>query len=77
MIRDFSIKYIQFYHIPIRNEYQLIVRIGYSVDFTGGSDGKASAHNVEDRGLIPGSGRSPREGNGNPLQYFCLENPMN
>ena len=30
----------------------------------------------EDLGLIPGSGRSPREGNGNPFQYFCLENPM-
>ena len=32
--------------------------------------------NVGDLGLIPGSGRSPREGNGNPLQYSCLENPM-
>ena len=32
--------------------------------------------NVEDRGLIPGSGRSPREGNGSPLQYSCLGNPM-
>ena len=36
----------------------------------------ASACNVGDLGLIPGSGRSPGEGNGNPLQYFCLENPM-
>ena len=44
--------------------------------FPGGSDGKASAYNVEDLGLIPGSGRSPGEGNGNPLQYSCLENPM-
>ena len=42
----------------------------------GGSDGKASAYNVGDPGSIPGSGRSPGEGNGNPLQYFCLENPM-
>ena len=42
----------------------------------GGSDGKASAYNVEDPGSIPGSGRSPGEGNGNPLQYSCLENPM-
>ena len=32
--------------------------------------------NSGDVGLIPGSGRSPREGNGNPLQYYCLENPM-
>ena len=42
----------------------------------GGSDGKASAYNVGDLGLIPGSGRSPGEGNGNPLQCSCLENPM-
>ena len=41
-----------------------------------GSDGKASACNVGDLGSIPGSGRSPGEGNGNPLQYSCLENPM-
>ena len=39
-------------------------------------DGKASAYNVGDPGSIPGSGRSPGEGNGNPLQYSCLENPM-
>ena len=45
-------------------------------NFPGGSDGKASAYNAGDLGLIPGSGRSPREGNGNPLQYSCLENPM-
>ena len=43
---------------------------------SGGSDGKASVYNEEDPGLIPGSGRSPGEGNGNPLQYYCLENPM-
>ena len=45
-------------------------------DFPGGSDGKASAYNAGDSGLIPGLGRSPGEGNGNPLQYSCLENPM-
>ena len=45
-------------------------------DFPGGSDGKASAYNVRDPGSIPGLGRSPGEGNGNPLQYSCLENPM-
>ena len=44
--------------------------------FPGGSDGKASACNAEDPGLIPGLGRSSGEGNGNPLQYSCLENPM-
>ena len=41
-----------------------------------GSDAKASAYNAGDPGLIPGSGRSPGEGNGNPFQYSCLENPM-
>ena len=45
--------------------------------FPGGSDGKASAYSAGDPGSIPGSGRSPREVNGNPLQYSCLENPMN
>ena len=44
--------------------------------FPGVSDGKASACNAGDPGLIPGSGRSPGEGNGNPLQHSCLENPM-
>ena len=44
--------------------------------FSGSSDGKTSAYNVGDLGSIPGSGRSPGEGNGNPLQYSCLENPM-
>ena len=46
------------------------------VNFPGGSDGKASVYNAGDPGSIPGSGRSPGEGNGNPLQYSCLENPM-
>ena len=41
-----------------------------------GSEVKAPACNVGDPGLIPGLGRSPGEGNGNPLQYSCLENPM-
>ena len=43
--------------------------------FSGGSEVKASASNVGDPGLIPGLGRYPGEGNGNPLQYYCLENP--
>ena len=45
-------------------------------DFPGGSEVKVSAWNAGDQGSIPGSGRSPGEGNGNPLQYSCLENPM-
>ena len=48
----------------------------YSLDFPCGSDCKASAYNAGDPGLIPGSGRSSGEGNGNPLQYSCLENPL-
>ena len=46
------------------------------MDFPGGSDGKASAYNVGYLGSVPGLRRSPGEGNGNPLQYSCLENPM-
>ena len=44
--------------------------------FLGGSDSKESACNAGDQGLVPGSGRSPGEGNGNPVQYSCLENSM-
>ena len=44
--------------------------------FPGGSEGKESAYNAGDLGSIPGSGRSPGEGNGNPLQYTCLKNPV-
>ena len=43
--------------------------------FHGGSEVKVTACNAGDLGSIPGSGRSPREGNGNPLQYSCLETP--
>ena len=57
-------------------------RVGHDFTFTftlifpGGSDSKAYAYNEGDLGSIPGLGRSPGEGNGNPLQYSCLENPM-
>ena len=44
--------------------------------FPGGSNSKASVYNAGDPGLIPGLGRSPGEGNGSPLQDYCLENPM-
>ena len=50
----------------------LLLYLGFSV----GSDGKESACNAEDPGLIPGLGRSPGEGNGNPLQYSYLKNSM-
>ena len=45
-------------------------------DSPGGSDGKTSAYNAGDLGSSPGLGRSPGERNGNPLQYYCPENPM-
>ena len=50
--------------------------LAFLIDFPGGSDSKASVYNVRDPGSSPGLGRSPGEGNGNPLQYYCLENPM-
>ena len=58
---------------------RLIVRVSQAElrwVFPGGSDGKESACNAGDPGSIPRSGKSPGEGNGNPLQYSCLENPM-
>ena len=48
----------------------------YFLGIPGGSDGKASVYNAGDLGSIPGLGRSPGEGKGNPFQYSCLENPM-
>ena len=44
--------------------------------FSGGSGGKESIYNAGDLGLIPGLGRSPGGGHGNPLKYSCLENPL-
>ena len=52
--------------------FQFKVEMG----FPGGSDGKESACNAGDLGSIPGLGRSPRKENGYPLQYSCLESPM-
>ena len=51
-------------------------KLSYTLNFPGGSDGKASAYNAGDLGSIPGSRRSPGVGNGNPFQYSCLENTM-
>ena len=48
----------------------------YTTGFLGGSDGKVSACNAGDQGSVPGSGGSLGEGNGNPLQYSCLQNSM-
>ena len=63
--------------MPFRNYFLHFREFGRGLDTCpGGSDGKVSARNAGDLGSIPGSGRSPGEGNGNPLQHSCLENPM-
>ena len=59
-------------HVMLLLRHNIPVKWG----FPGGSDGKASAYSVGDLGSIPGSGRSSGEGNGNPIQYSCLESPM-
>ena len=56
--------------------YFNLKKIYIYIVFPSGSEGKESACNMGDLGLIPGSERSPGEGNGNLLQYSCLENPM-
>ena len=63
------------YEHHMNNSYHLSSLFEY-LGFPGGSEVKASACNAGDLGSIPGSGKSPGEGNGNPLQYSCLENPM-
>ena len=55
--------------------FKLLYSCAHFTGFLDSSDGKASAYNAGDVGSIPGLGRSPGEGNGNPLQCSCLENP--
>ena len=57
------------YTVEVTNRFK-------GLDLIGGSDGKASVYNAGDLGSSPELGRSPGEGNGIPLQYYCLENPM-
>ena len=59
-----------------RNPSNELYRVLQAVGFPGSLDGKASAYNAGDLDSIPGLGRSPAEGNSTPLQYSCLENPM-
>jgi len=56
--------------------FVLIISDHISWDSLAGSDVKVSAYNAGDQGSVPGLGRSPGEGNGNPFQYSCLENLM-
>ena len=71
-------KIVQFhlYKILRSMKAERLVTGARASSFPDGSDGKESASNAEDLGSIPGSGRSPGGGNVNPLQYSCLENPM-
>ena len=62
---------------PMYHYYSITLLCICLLGFPGGSDGKESASNAGNLGSIPGPGRSPGEGNGNPLQYSCLENSMN
>ena len=63
--------------IALQFQHYFLIRILWkSMGFPGGSEVKASACNAGNLGSIPGLDRSPGEGNGNPLQYSCLENPM-
>ena len=62
--------------VALRKQLYVFVISRHEVGFPGGSGGKESASNAGDPGLIPGLERSPGEGNGNLLQYSCLENPM-
>ena len=65
------------YLLPLKSKQIHLVLCLFINDLVpGGAEIKVSACNVGDLGSIPGSGRSPGEGNGNPLQYSCLENPM-
>ena len=62
---------LSYYHIYHKVDHSTCI-----LRHPGGSDSKEFAYNVGDLGLIPGSGKSPGEENGNPFQYSCLENPM-
>ena len=64
------------YHVSHKENPRILEWVAYPLGFPGGSEVKASTCNAGDLGSIPGSGRSPGEGNSNPLQYSCLENPM-
>ena len=72
--------YIYIYGIQKNDTDELICKVAMEThvlwDFPSGSDGKASGYNAGDLSSIPGLGSSPGEGNGNPLQYSCLENLM-
>ena len=75
-LKEYKVFYTKFHSAQQNELYALIQVICLHPHPINGSHGKASACNAGDSGSIPGSGRSPGEGNGNPLQHSCLENPM-
>ena len=75
-LSEYSIKVFITGHNSANADSTKELRTSYITGCPGGSDGKASPCNAGDPGSIPGSERFPGEGNGNPLQYSCLENPM-
>ena len=63
--------------LPVQKSFwELVLLLEISLGFPTGIDGEETTCNAGDVGLIPGSGRFPGEGNGYPLQYSCLGNPM-
>ena len=78
IFQDATLMLSKISHTPYYLPFNLYIYIFFTevLDFPGGSDGKASVYNAGDLGSSPGLGRSPGEGNGNTLQYYCLENPM-
>ena len=78
-IRDLSITAFQVLRLVLENWTKWIFPRCFVLcfsNFPGGSDGKESVYNAGDPDSVPGLGRSPGEGNGNPLQCYCLENPI-
>ena len=71
-----DLKKVMFYVTQTKECRDKKRHLSFPQGFHGGSEVKASASNAGDMGSIPGSGRSPGEGIGSPLQYFCLENSM-
>ena len=73
---NYNFVYYHFFSVLVKNEHKLNIT-KWTLGFPGGSDSKESTCNAGDPSLIGGSGRSPEEGNGYPLQYSSLENPKN
>ena len=74
--RKLKLRKVEVMRSPRGSTARIENQVGLISELPGGSEGKQSVCSVGDASSIPGLGRSPEEGNGNPLQYSCLENPM-